>query len=272
MLNPQDLNPVSVKKAEDDIRQHVDLEDQDDIKQTSFQILTDLRRSLDTIEKKIGGGALDGYQRPNLTARRMGILEVIRDVVDKMEGNIKGSYTIDHDKGEVVDDEPLAPIPTPEPDDLGYGYGATHKALDSVKTDPAKLTEGLPAAIAGGYKVIKHMTDKPEEDIASGMNHSAVEPDVEDDEQLIQAYKELVDSLVDRVEDTYEDKKEVDVQTGKDDSPAIKIKVLGYSITPHTKAAKQQEDATSAALPPPDKIPGYEGYMSHSTANPQRFG
>jgi len=273
MLNPQDLNPASVKRAENEVKDSIDLESQDDIKATSQWIIKELRRNLDDIENKIEGGALDGYQRPNLTARRIGILDVIRGVVEKMTSNIKGGYTIDHDKGKVVDDEPLTPIPTPTPDELGYGYGATHKALDSVKTDSSKLTEGLPAAAAiGGYKVIKRMTGKPEEDTASGMNHSAIEPDIADDEQLIQAYNELVNSLVDRVEDTYDDKKEVDVQTGKDDSPAIKIKVLGYSITPHTKAAKQQEDATSAALPPPDKIPGYESYMSHSTANPKRFG
>jgi len=260
MDNPQDLNPASVKRAESEVKDSIDLESQDDIKQTSSYIIRELRRNLDVLEKKIDDGALDGYQRPNLTARRIGILDVVRGVIEKMTNNIKGGYNIDHDKGKVVDDEPLDPIPTPDPEDLGYGYGATHKRLDSVETDSSKLTES-------GYRVIK-----TKEDIASGMNHSAVEPDIEDDEQLIKAYHELVTSLVDRVEDTYEDKKEVDVQTGKDDSPAIKIKVLGYSITPHTKAAKQQEDSTSAALPPPDKIPGYESYMDHSTANPQRFG
>jgi len=289
MVNPQDLNPISVKRAEQEVKDHIDLQDQDDIKQTSQWIINDLRKSLDAIEKKIDGGALDGYQRPNLTARRIAILDVIRGIVEKMEGNIRGGYTIDHDKGKVVDDEPLAPIP-PDPENLGYGYGATHHALDSVKTDPSKvITEVLPAlgagalagALAGRSKpqpapqvVIQRRDDEEEteEDIASGMNHSAVAPDIQDDEQLIKAYYELVNSLNDRIEDTYDDQKEVDVQTGKNDSPAIKIKVLGYSTTPHTKAAKTQEDATGATMPPTDKITGYESYMKHSTANPKRFG
>jgi len=266
MLNPQDLNPISVKRAENEVKDHVDLEDQDDVKQTSFQIIADLRRALDTLEKKIDGGGLDGYQRPNLTARRIGILDVIRGVVDKMVNNIRGGYNIDHDKGKVVDDEPLDPIPTPHPDDLGYGYGATHHALgDSVETNPSKLTEG--------YKVIKK--NETVQDTfptpPSQLPDSAVEPVVGDEQELITAYYELADSLSERIEEMYEESKELDVQTSKN-TPSIKILVKGYAKSPHSKAAKQQEDATSAALPPTDKIPGYESYMNHSTANPKRFG
>jgi hypothetical protein len=283
MLNPQDLNPVSVKRAENEVKDSIDLESQDDIKQTSFYIINELRKNLDVLEKKIESGALDGYQRPNLTARRIGILDVIRGVIEKMTNNIKGGYTIDHDKGKVVDDEPLTPVPAPDPDDLGYGYGATHHALDSVQTDSSKLiNEVLPAALgtaarvgaaAVGGNLIKRQNDEtePAEDISSGMNHNAVDPDIQDDEQLIKAYYELVNSLNDRVEDMDETSKEIHIQTGKKDFPAITVQVLGFKNDPHTKAARQQEDATGA-LPPPDKIPGYESYMHHSTANPQRFG
>jgi len=264
MLNPQDLNPVSVRRAEKEVTDHVDLENQDDIKQTAFQIITDLRRDLDTLEKKIADGALDGYQRPTLTARRIGILDVIRGIVDKMVGNISGGYNIDHDKGKVVDDEPLSPLPT-DPDDLGYGYGATHHALDSVKTDPSKLTEG--------HQVIKR--NETVQDTfptpPSQLPDSAVEPVVGDEQELLTAYHELAESLSDRVEEMYEDSKELDVQTSKN-TPSIKILVKGYAKSPHSKAAKQQEDAISAALPPTDKIPGYESYMKPSTANPKRFG
>ena len=264
MLNPQDLNPVSVKRAENEVKDHVNLQDQDDVKQTSYQIITDLRRTLDALEKKIDGGGLDGYQRPNLTARRIGILDVVRGIVDKMVNNIRGGYNIDHDKGEVVDDEPISPIP-PDPDDLGYGYGATHQRLDSVETDPSKLTEG--------YKVIKK--NETVQDTFSlpptQLPDSAVEPVVGDEQELVTAYYELAESLSERIEEMYEDSKELDVQTSKN-TPSIKILVKGYAKSPHSKAAKQQEDATSAALPPTDKIPGYESYMKPSTANPKRFG
>ena len=282
MDNPQDLNPVSVKRAENEVKDAIDLESQDDIKQTSFFIINEIRKNLDTLEKKIDGGALDGYQRPNLTARRIGILDVIREVIEKMTNNIKGGYTIDHDKGKVVDDEPLSPIP-PDPDDLGYGYGATHHALDSVKPDPSKLTEAIPAlagalgraaAAGAGYRVIKRRDDEendPEQLDAtvqdtfamppSELPTSAVEPDIEDDEQLISAYYELVNSLNDRIEDMDETSKEIHIQTGKKDSPAITVQVLGFKKDPTTTAAKKQEDAV-----------GYESYMQHSTANPKRFG
>jgi len=144
--------------------------------------------------------------------------------------------------------------------DQGYGADAAVQR-NSVRTDPSNLTEA--------YKVIK-----TKEDIASGMNHNAVELDVEPDEELIKAYYELVNSMNDRIEDTYEDQKELDIQTGEN-TPPIKIKVLGYCKSPQVKAAKTQEDATSTsgALPPTDNIPGYsESYMKHSTANPKRFG
>ena len=266
MLNPQDLNPASVRRAENEVKDSIDLNNQDDIQQTSQWIIKELRRSLDELENKIEGGALDGYQRPNLTARRIAIIDVIRGVVEKMTSNIKGGYNIDHDKGAVVDDEPLTPIPT-DPEDLGYGYGATHHALDSVETDSSKLTEG--------YRVIKKNDETVQDTFPtppSQLPDSAVQPDIQDDEELIKAYYELVNSLNDRVEDMDETSKEVHIQTGKKDFPAITVQVLGFKKDPHTTAAKQQEDATGATLPPTDKIPGYESYMSHSTANPQRFG
>ena len=72
MLNPQDLNPVSVKRAENEVKDSIDLESQDDVKQISFYIIKELRRNLDTLEKKIEGGALDGYQRPNAPLRAVG--------------------------------------------------------------------------------------------------------------------------------------------------------------------------------------------------------
>ena len=264
MLNPQDLNPVSVKRAENDVKDHVDLESQDDIKQTSFQMIADLRRSLDILEKKIAGGGLDGVKRPNLTARRIGILEVVLNTLDKMITNIKGGGYINPSP----DEQPAGqerPAPAPHPDDLGYGYGATHQALDSVQTDPSKLTEG--------HQVIKR--NETVQDTfptpPSQLPDSAVEPVVGDDQELVTAYYELAESLSERIEEMYEDSKELDVQTSKT-TPSIKILVKGYAKSPHSKAAKQQEDATSTALPPTDKIPGYESYMKPSTANPKRFG
>ena len=149
MLNPQDLNPISVKRAENNVKDHVDLESQDDIRQTSFQMIADLRRSLDILEKKIGGGGLDGVKRPNLTARRVGILEVVRNIIEKMTTNIRGGGSIDlsPEPGQVHDD----PTPAPHPDDLGFGYGATHQALDSVQTDPSKLTEEQDDSLCESY-------------------------------------------------------------------------------------------------------------------------
>ena len=264
MLNPQDLNPDSVRRAENEVKDHVDLEDQNDIKQTSFQIITDLRRTLDNLEKKVEGGALDGVQKPSLTARRIGILDVIRGVVDKMTSNIKGGGTVDPPPGGTGGEVPR-PVPPPHPDDLGFGYGAIHQALDSVETDPSKLTEG--------YKVIKK-NETVQDTFSlppSQLPDSAVEPVVGDEQELVTAYYELAESLSDRVEEMYEDSKELDVQTSKN-TPSIKILVKGYAKSPHSKAAKQQEDATSAALPPTDKITGYESYMKPSSANPKRFG
>jgi hypothetical protein len=265
MLNPQDLNPISVRRAENEVKDHVELESQDDIKQTSFQIIADLRRTLEVLEKKIEGGGLDGVKRPNLTARRIGILEVLRNVVDKMTTNIKGGGPIDSPVPAADDGDRSSP--TPHPDDIGYGYGATHQALDSVETDPSKLTEG--------YKVIKK-NETVQDTFStppSQLPDSAVEPAVGDDQELVTAYYELANSLSDRIEEMYEDSKELDVQTSKN-TPSIKILVRGYAKSPHSKAAKQQEDASgvSGALPPTDKEAGYDTYMKHSTANPQRFG
>ena len=92
---------------------------------------------------------------------------------------------------------------------------------------------------------------KTKEDLASGMNHSSVTPDPEED-LIMQAYQEMLESLNERVEGTYEDTKQLDVQTSKN-TPSIKIQVLGYTTSPHAKAAKAQEDAVSGALPPTDK-------------------
>jgi len=150
MLNPQDLNPISVKRAENNVKDHVDLESQDDIRQTSFQMIADLRRSLDILEKKIAGGGLDGAKRPNLTARRIGILEVVLNTLDKMITNIKGGGYINPSP----DEQPAGqshPEPAPHPDNLGYGYGATHQALDSVQTDPSKLTEEQDDSLCESY-------------------------------------------------------------------------------------------------------------------------
>ena len=264
MLNPQDLNPVSVRRAENEVKDHVDLESQGDIKQTSFQIIADLRRSLDILEKKIDGGGLDGVKRPNLTARRVGILEVVRNVIEKMTANIRGGGSIDPSPDAALGQD--RPAPAPYPDDLGFGYGATHQALDSVQTDPSKLTEG--------YRVIKKNDETVQDTFPappSQLPDSAVQPDVQDDAQLIKAYYELVNSLNDRVEDMDETSKELHIQTGKKDSPAITVQVLGFKKDPYTTAAKQQEDSTGA-LPPTDKITGYESYMKPSSANPKRFG
>jgi hypothetical protein len=83
----------------------------------------------------------------------------------------------------------------------------------------------------------------------------------------------MVTSLNERVVNTYESERKIDVQTSKNTRP-ISLLVLGYAKSPQEDAAQRQEDATSISevLPPTNEIPGYESYMKHSTANPERFG
>tara|TARA_R100000008_G_scaffold24500_1_gene13212 strand:- start:585 stop:971 length:387 start_codon:yes stop_codon:yes gene_type:complete len=126
-------------------------------------------------------------------------------------------------------------------------------------------------SIAEGYKVIK-----TKEDIASGLNHEGEEVDF-----VKAAYEELSNSLQERCSKVHEDSNELVIHTGKEDTPGIRVMVLGYDTPQEAHVAKTQEDSTSPALPPTDKITdeveeirnyNTEQYMKPSMFNPKKFG
>jgi len=242
----------------------------------SFEALQKLQSNVGGVQQKVKDGLAQTYD-PQVAANRLALLKLTGDVVNHINTELGGDVPV---QPGTSDEDPAAPatnvVPAPfttRQVDKGYGADAAVPVAASAETDSSNLiTEVLPAVVGTAARagaaalagsLIKRRDDggETEEDIASGMNHSAVEPEIQDDEQLLKAYYELVNSLDARVEDTYEDLQEIDVQTGKDDSSAIKIKVLGYCVAPQTKAAKAQEDAV-----------GYESYMKHSTANPKKWG
>ena len=153
------------------------------------------------------------------------------------------------------------------------------------------------SSIIEGYRVVK-----TKEDIASGMN--AQLPSLEDDEFVPRqgpeggefkpkssiinkpeesledkAYHELMNSLGQRVKAIDNEAHELTIVTGG--ASAIKVKVVGYEHPDLVNAAKAQEDAVSAGLPPTDKITDQvedvrkyntDQYMKYSTLNPKKFG
>jgi len=95
------------------------------------------------------------------------------------------------------------------------------------------------------------------------------------------AAAELVDSLQERCK--YHESKEntLVIQTGKPDTPGIVVEVKGYATQEGVTTAKAQEDSTSPALPPTDKITDQvqevtkyntDQYMKHNMYNPTKFG
>ena len=277
-LTPVHLNRDSFEKIEDKIRTSGILPDQGAVDRESAEMLTHLRRDLDSLGKNISRLTMSGiqpvgdYKKDDLVAKRLATIKLTLDTIKDLEGEVlSGIDPATPSTGA----SPVTYTPptynqtvTPDPENLGYGYGATHHKLgrNSVETDPSKLTEG--------YKVIKKDETVQDTFPIPPIPNSAVVPD-DDDELILQAYHEMAESLQDRLEGTYEDLRELDVQTGKN-TPAIKVLVKGYVESPHAKAAQKQEDAIGATMPGTDKIPGYEtgyeSYMNHSTANPKKWG
>jgi len=123
-----------------------------------------------------------------------------------------------------------------------------------------------------GYHVIQK-----DEDVASGMNGQL--PALEGDSLEDKAYHELMNSLGQRVKAIDNEAHELTIVTGG--ASAIKVKVVGYEHPDLVNAAKAQEDAVSAGLPPTDKITDQvedvrkyntDQYMKYSTLNPKKFG
>jgi len=276
-LTPVHLNRDSFEKVEDKIRASGILPDQGAVDRESAEMLTQLRRDLDSLGKNIsrltmsGIQPVGGYGKDDLVAKRLATIKLTLDTIKNLEGEVMSGA----DPAKPQDSSPVMYTPpsynqtiTPDPENLGWGYGATHHQLgkNSVETDPSKLTEG--------YKVIKKDETVQDTFPIPPIPNSAVVPD-DEDELILQAYHEMVESLQDRLEGTYEHLRELDVQTGNN-TPAIKVLIKGYVKSPHAKAAQKQEDAIGATMPGTDKIPGYEtgyeSYMNHSTANPKKWG
>ena len=123
------------------------------------------------------------------------------------------------------------------------------------------------SSIVEGYKVIK-----TKEDIASGMNHEGEEVDL-----VKAAYHELASSLESRCGSHNEDTNELVIQTGKEDTPGIRVQVLGYDTPTDVDNAKAQEDATKPMDDIEDQVEDIrsyntEQYMKHSNLNPKKFG
>jgi len=277
-LTPVHLNRDSFEKVEDEIRTSGILPDQAAVDKTSAEMLTQIRRDLDDLGQNIsrltmsGVQPVGGYGKDDLVAKRLTTVKLIGDTIERLAKEVLSGEepaTTPGPTGQVSYNPPAyRPTTKADPENLGYGYGATHHKLgrNSVETDPSKLTEG--------YKVIKKNETVQDTFPIPPIPNSAVVPD-DEDELILQAYHEMVESLQERLEGTYEDLRELDVQTGKN-TPAIKLLVKGYVKSPHAKAAQKQEDAIGATMPGTDKIPGYEtgyeSYMNHSTANPKKWG
>ena len=123
------------------------------------------------------------------------------------------------------------------------------------------------SSIVEGYKVIK-----TKEDIASGINHEGEEVDL-----VKAAYYELADSFKERCASHNEDTNELVIQTGKEDTPGIRVQVLGYDTPVEVNNAKAQEDATKPIEDIEDQVEAIrsyntEQYMKPSILNPKKFG
>ena len=136
------------------------------------------------------------------------------------------------------------------------------------------------SSIAEGYKVIQSQSERQaEEDIASGMNELPVD-------LVTAAVEELELSLGERCKRHDINENSLVIQTGKEDTPGIVVKVEGYAEQVGVTTASTQEDSTkiSDALPPTDNIPedndqvasvrkyNTDQYMKHSALNPKKFG
>ena len=137
------------------------------------------------------------------------------------------------------------------------------------------------SSIAEGYRtVIKSQSEREaEEDIASGMNELPVD-------LVTAAVEELELSLGERCKRHDINENSLVIQTGKEDTPGIVVKVEGYAEQVGVTTAATQEDSTkiSDALPPTDNIPedndqvasvrkyNTDQYMKHSVLNPKKFG
>jgi len=136
------------------------------------------------------------------------------------------------------------------------------------------------SSIAEGYRtVIKSQSEREAE----------VQPPVEVDpvaELVTAAATELAESLQERCSWHESAENTLVIQTGKEDTPGIVVKVEGYAAQQGVVTAAQQEDSTkiSDALPPTDNIPedtdqvaavrkyNTDQYMKHSVLNPKKFG
>jgi uncharacterized Zn finger protein len=240
----------------------------------SFEALQRLQAGIGGVQQKIKDGLAQTHDH-EIAANRLALLQLTGDVMDYVNNELTPNQkqiqpTTTGDNTASTGTNIISPEFQPHVKNTGYGAtgGEPNQSIAaSVETDSSKLiTEVLPAvvgAVAAGSLIKRALRPdeaSPEEDISSGMNHSAVEPDDEDGELILQAYHEMVKSLQDRIEDTWEDSREIDVQTSES-TPAIKLEVKGYVKSPMLNAAKRQEKATK-----------YEGYMTHSTANPQKWG
>ena len=135
------LNPNSVRDAEKDVNDSIDIENQDDILQISSQIIKDLRTSLDVVENKINKGGLDGANKPNLTARRMAILDVVRGVIEDLGQSIRGGSTPTSTPEPTTPAVPGAPKPAGlDTTQGGYGAWSQDPQLSSVQ-NKGTLTE-----------------------------------------------------------------------------------------------------------------------------------
>ena len=124
------------------------------------------------------------------------------------------------------------------------------------------------SSILERYKVIQREGDKetPEEEI---------------NEYAESACAELHDSLQERSKYHEAKPNTLVIQTGNPDTPGIEVEVKGYAAQEGVTTAKAQEDSTSPALPPTDKINDQVSqvrqyntakYMEHSMHNPKKFG
>ena len=136
----RDINPSSIRNAEKDISDSIDIKNQGDIQETNTRTIADLRTSLDNIESKINDGALDGADKPNLTTRRLAVLDIVKSVIEELGQSIKGSST----PAPAAEPKPSAPGATPpaglDTTQGGYGAWSQEPDLSSVQNKES-LTE-----------------------------------------------------------------------------------------------------------------------------------
>ena len=129
------------------------------------------------------------------------------------------------------------------------------------------------SSIAEGYKVIQR-----EVEVEAPVNPGA--------KLVTAAVVELEQSLGERCKRHDINENSLVIQTGKEDTPGIVVKVEGYAEQVGVTTASTQEDSTklSDALPPTNNIPedndqvasvrkyNTDQYMKHSALNPKKFG